>query len=145
MAAYSNKEILVAVLTKWAQPAIQSIAGTKLAQLPFVANIEAKIRSTGWVSPMWRLTDDIAPLIGGMGEKVVAPLLANYMQGIPDDAIPVIAHSIVDNAIKNGGLSLMEDNIVFELEDLEELKKLLKYNLPIDAAQSYQVKEEESV
>jgi hypothetical protein len=105
--AYSNSDILAAVLTKWAQPAIQSIAGAKLMQLPMFANIEAKIKSTGWVSPMWSLGREVAPLIGGLGEQLVQPFLADYLRRIPDGAIPSMAHSLVDNALKQGNISLL--------------------------------------
>lgn len=50
----------------------------------------------------------------------------------------------IDDAIKNGGLSLFEGKVEFEPEDLEELKTLLKYNLPIqESAASYSVLTEE--
>lgn len=138
--AHSNREILSAVLLKWGQPAIESIAGGKLMQLPFLANLEAKIKATGWVSPMWSMSKELAPLMGGISSQVITPLLANYLKDIPDEAIPRMAHSIVENAIKNGGISLMEGNVVFEEEDMVELQKLLRYNLPVTESEEYQVK-----
>lgn len=138
--AHSNREILSAVLAKWGQPAIESIAGGKLMQLPFLANLEAKIKATGWVSPMWSMSKELAPLMGGISSQVITPLLANYLKDIPDEAIPRMAHSIVENAIKNGGISLMEGNVVFEEEDMVELQKLLRYNLPVTESEEYQVK-----
>lgn len=138
--AHTNSEILSAVLVKWGQPVIESLAGTKLMQLPFLANIEAKIKSTGWVSPMWSLSKELSPVMGGLSKEIVALLLSNYLKGVPDEALPQLAHSIVNNAIEQGGLSLMEGNIVFEREDMEELAKLLRYNLPISEKEEYQVK-----
>lgn len=140
---YSNKQILSAVLTKWMQPVINQFTGSKIGTLPFIANIEAKLKSTGWVSPMWNLGSEIAPYIGGIGSKLVEPMIAQYLNGIPDDAIPSIAHQIVQDGIKNGGLKLFEGKIEFEVVDLEELQKLLKYNLPIKDVQSYEVLTEE--
>lgn len=140
---YTNRQILAAVLNKWLQPALQQMASTKLMQLPFLANIEAKVRSTGWVSPMWSLANEVAPLLGGVTTQLVEPMINQYLQGIPDQAIPQMAHQLVDNAIKQGQLSLFEGNVVFELCDLEELQKLLKYNLPIKEEECYQVKTEE--
>lgn len=142
MGTFTNSEILAAVLNQWAQPAIQSIAGSKLMQLPLLANIEAKVRSTGWVSPMWSLSKELSPVMGGISAKIIEPLLTNYLRGIPENAIPQLAHTIVENAIKEGGLSLMEGNIIFEKEDLEELQKLLRYNLPIQEVKTYKVLEE---
>ena len=137
---YTNRQILAAVLNKWMQPALQQLAGAKLMRLPFLANIEAKIKSTGWVSPMWSMANEVTPLLGGVVSQVVEPLIADYLQVIPDQAIPQMAHQLVENAIKQGQLSLFEGNVVFELCDLEELQRLLKYNLPIKEEECYKVK-----
>lgn len=141
---WSNHQILAAVLNRWAQPAITQIASGKLSKLPFVANIEAKIKSMGWVSPMWSMGSEIAPLFNGLSSSLVEPILNRYLQGIPDEAIPQLAHNVVNDAIKNGGLTLFEGNVVFEVDDLEELQKLLRYNLPINVTEAYQVKTEET-
>jgi hypothetical protein len=141
---FSNAQKLAAVLNKWAQPAIQGLLGSRLGQLPFIANIDAKLRSTGWVSPMWSLSKEIAPLMDGLSSSLVEPMLARYLQGIPDSAIPELAHKVVDDAIKVGILSLFEGKVEFEKDDLEELKMLLQYNLPINvSANSYEVLTEE--
>ena len=141
---FSNAQKLAAVLNKWAQPAIQGLLGSRLGQLPFMANIDAKLRSTGWVSPMWSLSKEISPLIDGLSSSLVEPMLAKYLQGIPDDSIPELAHKIVEDAIKNGGLSLFEGKVEFEPEDLEELKTLSRYNLPVEEkANTYKVLTEE--
>lgn len=143
MAKYSNRQILAAVLNKWAQPALRQLAGQRLSSLPFMANIEAKIKQTGWVSPMWNLGGEISPLVQGLSSSIVEPLLVKYLQGVPDDALPQLAHGIVNDAIKNGGLTLFEGTVEFEVEDLEELKKLLRYNLPIVEYSAYEVITEE--
>lgn len=141
---FSNAQKLAAVLNKWAQPAIQGLLGSRLGQLPFIANIDAKLRSTGWVSPMWSLSKEIAPLMDGLSSSLVEPMLARYLQGIPDSAISELAHKVVDDAIKVGSLSLFEGKVEFEKDDLEELKMLLQYNLPINvSANSYEVLTEE--
>ena len=137
---FSNRQILAAVLNKWLQPALQQMASTKLMQLPFLANIEAKVKSTGWVSPMWSMANEVAPLLGGVTTQLIEPMISQYLQGIPDQAIPKMAHQLVENAMKQGQLSLFEGNVVFELCDLEELHKLLKYNLPIKEEECYKVK-----
>lgn len=122
---------------------MQSLIGVKLSKLPFVSNIEAKIKATGFVSPMWSMGSEIAPLFKGLSSSLVEPIIAKYLQGVPDEAIPQMAHNIVNDAIKNGGLNLFEGNVVFEVEDLEELRTLLRYNLPITEVETYQVKTEE--
>lgn len=143
MPMYSNREKLAAVLSQWVQPAIQSIASGKVMQLPFFANIEAKIKSTGWVSPMWNMGGEIAPLLGGLSGQLIEPMLNAYLGNIPDEAIPGVAHTIVENAIANNGISLFEGNVVFEREDMEELRKLLRYNLPMTEAKKYEVIKEQ--
>ncbi len=141
---FSNAQKLAAVLNKWAQPAIQGLLGSRLGQLPFIANIDAKLRSTGWVSPMWSLSKEIAPLMDGLSSSLVEPMLARYLQGITDAAKPELAPKVVDDAIKVGSLSLFEGKVEFEKDDLEELKMLLQYNLPINvSANSYEVLTEE--
>lgn len=141
---YSNAQKLAAVLNKWAQPAIQELIGGNLSRMPFLASIETKIKSTGWVSPMWRIAKEISPVLDGVSSSLIEPFIAKYISGIPDESIPQLAHNVVDDAIKNGGLSLFEGKVEFEPEDLEELKTLLKYNLPIqESAASYSVLTEE--
>ena len=83
---WSNRQILAAVLNKWLQPAIIQVASGKLSKLPFVGNIEAKIKSLGWVSPMWSMGSEIAPLFNGLSSSLVEPIIAKYLQGIPDEA-----------------------------------------------------------
>ena len=51
-----------------------------------------------------------------------------------------MAHSLVGKAIADNGLALFEGNLVFEKEDMEELKKLLDYNLPLTKTEAYVVK-----
>lgn len=136
----NNRTILAAVLAKWAQPAINQMTSGRLDTLPFLAAISNKVRSTGWVSPQWSLGKELSPLLGNAVNSLVEPLIASYLQGIPDEALPNMAHSIVDEAIKQGELSLFEGNVIFEKEDLEELKNYLDYNLPLTASSQYVVK-----
>lgn len=140
---WNNRQILAAVLNKWVQPAIQGLIGNKMSKLPFLSGVENKIKAMGWVSPMWSLGNEISPLFNGLSSSLVEPLISKYLQDIPDEAIPQLAHNIVNDAIKNGGLTLFEGNVVFELEDLEELQKLLRYNLPISVTEHYEVKIDE--
>ena len=139
----TNARILSAVLNKWMQPAVRQLTSGRLDTMPFFASVSNKIRSTGWVSPQWSLGKELSPLLGDVAGVIVEPMLMRYLQGVPDEALPKIAHGIVDNAIKQGGLSLMENNVVFELEDLQELKKLLDWNLPISEDDVYNVITEE--
>lgn len=141
---YTNRQKLAAVLAKWGQPAIQGLVGSKINSLPLIANLEAKIKSTGFVSPMYSLGKDLAPfLTGGISAPLIEPFLIKALEKVPDDAIPSMAHAIVDNALKNGSMTIFEGNIELELEDLQELQKLLRYNLPISGYSQYEVITEE--
>lgn len=139
----TNARILSAVLNKWLQPVLQQLTSGRLDNLPFLASLSNKIRSTGWVSPQWSLGKELSPLLGDIMGAVVEPMIMGYLKGVPDESLPKIAHSIADNAIKQGGLSLMEGNVEFDLEDLEELKKLLNWNLPLKDNDTYKVITEE--
>lgn len=50
-----------------------------------------------------------------------------------------MAHGLVDKAIQNGGLELMEGRLKFDMNDLRELKNLLDYNLPLAKKDEYEV------
>lgn len=141
---FNNRQKLAAVLAKWGQPAIQGLIGSKINNLPLIANIEAKIKSTGFVSPMYSLGGDLSKLVmGGISAPLIEPFLNKALANVPDDMIPVLAHSFVENAIKNGNMVIFEGNIELELEDLQELQKLLRYNLPVNPLDNYQVITEE--
>lgn len=136
---YTNSQILSAVLNKYLQPVVVQFAQMKMGSLPFVQAIENKVRSMGFVSGNWSLINEVAPLIEPITGNLVQPMINKYLSQIPDAAIPEMAHSIVDKAIANGGLSLMEGRLQFEKEDLIELKKLLDWNLPLVKEEEYQV------
>jgi hypothetical protein len=59
-----------------------------------------------------------------------------------DASIPKMAHEIVDDALKNGELSLFEGKVVFEEADLRNLKRLLELNLPYDVNEDVIIKTE---
>lgn len=91
------------------------------------------------MSPSWRLSDELAPLMQTITGTMLEPFIASYLAKVPDESIPEMAHAIVDGAMENGGLSLFEGNVTFEKKDVEELKKLLDYNLPRKAFPKYNV------
>ena len=140
---YTNAQILSAVINKWAQPVIRTFLQGKVQSLGFLQNIEAKVKSTGWVSPNWSLIQDLSPIMEGVTGSLVTPVLNRYLSMLDDASIPKMAHDIVDEALKQGKLSIMEGLIELEAEDLIELKNLLTYNLPIKEEQIYRVITEE--
>lgn len=137
---YTNSQKLAAVLNAWMQPVIQQVVESRLSGMPFLSAIENKIRSTGWVRPSWSLGVEMAPFLQPITGAMVEPLLDSYLSKIPDTAIPQLAHSIVDKAIENNGMTLFDGNLTFERGDLEHLKKLLDYNLPVQEDIRYEVR-----
>lgn len=135
----TNAHKLSAVLTTWINPVVRQFASGKLSSLPFVQLIETKVKSSGWVSPAWSLTSELSPMLNNASSAIVQPMIQRYISQVPDTQLPKMAHSIVDEAIKQGQLSIMEGKVVFEKEDLEELKQLLNYNLPLTAEDEYEV------
>lgn len=57
--AYSNSQILSAVLTRFLQPVIQMYGGDKFASLPAIKMIENKVKSMGIVSGNWSLMKEL--------------------------------------------------------------------------------------
>ena len=135
----TNAQKLSAVLTTWINPVVQQFAAGRMSTLPFVQLIENRVKASGWVSPAWSLASEISPLLNNVSSALVQPMLQRYISQVPDANLPNMAHSIVDEAIRQGQLSIMEGKVVFEKEDLEELKQLLNYNLPLTAEDEYEV------
>jgi hypothetical protein len=84
----------------------------------------------GWTSPNWSLMSELSPLMESVTGNMIAPMIERYLAGVDDGSIPKMAHSIVDDALKNGELVLFEGKITFEEADLKKLKRLLELNLP---------------
>lgn len=137
---YTNAQILAAVMNKWLQPVVLQFSQMKMSSFPFVQALETKMKNTGWVSPNWSLTRELAPMIEPITNSIVQPMLNRYLANVPDEAIPAMAHGIIDSAMANGKLELMEGKLIFDKEDLTELKNLLNYNLPLKETEEYKVK-----
>ena len=138
---HSNVEILSAVVAKWLQPLVATIAASKIDKIPFLANIESKIKSTGWVCPDWSITSELSPFMPSVAQIFIEPALRNAMGNIADDQIPAFAFGLVNTAIENGSLEILDGNVKFDRDDLQRLRRLLELNLPLPA-QPYQVKED---
>lgn len=140
---YTNAQILSAVINKWSQPLIKTLLGGKVQSLGFIQALENKVRSMGWVSPNWSMMAELSPIMEGVTGSIMTPILNKYLSMVDDASIPQMAHDIVDEALKQGKLSILEGKIELETEDLIELKNLLNYNLPIKEGQTYKVITEE--
>lgn len=137
---YKNSQILAAVVSEWARPAISQIAAGNLMRLPMLQSLQATIGSLGIVSGNYALQKDIEPLILPIVNSLITPMLARYFGQIPEESIPLMAHDIVEKMRANGSMSVLEGMVTFEEEDLAELADLLDKNLPVGQTQDYQVK-----
>ena len=137
---YKNSQILAAVVSEWARPAISQIAVGNLMRLPMLQSLQATIGSLGIVSGNYALQKDIEPLIQPIVNSLITPMLARYFGQIPEESIPQMAHDIVEKMRGNGSMSVLEGMVTFEEEDLAELADLLDKNLPVGQTQDYQVK-----
>lgn len=140
---YSNADILAAVLTRFAQPAIQQAAGAKLFSSPATQMMENKVRSWLGLSQNWSFASELSQFVEPSVARLATPFIKSKLAGVPDDMIPEMAHGIVDVGLKQGGVSLFEGRLQLDHNDLAELKKLLDYNLPLKPREEYQVITEE--
>ncbi|MDD6752294.1 MAG: hypothetical protein PUE15_00070 [Prevotella sp.] len=137
---YSNSQILAAVVSEWARPAISQIAAGNLMRLPVLQSLQSTISSLGIVSGSYALQKDIEPLIQPIVNSLITPMLARYFGQIPEESIPQMAHDIVEKMRGNGPVSVLEGMVTFDEEDITELSDLLDKNLPVGQTPGYQVK-----
>ena len=137
---YKNSQILAAVVSEWARPAISQIAAGNLMRLPMLQSLQATISSLGIVSGSYALQKDIEPLIQPIVNSLITPMLARYFGRIPEESIPQMAHDIVEKMRDNGPVSVLEGMVTFDEEDITELSDLLDKNLPVGQTPGYQVK-----
>lgn len=138
----TNARILGAVLNKWAQPLVGTFICSHIQSIPVLQGLENKVRSMGWVSGKWTLLGELSPLMESVTGNLIAPMIENYLSKVDDASIPKMAHAVVDDAIKKGELRLFEGKVVFERDDLNQLKHLLDLNLPLDAEEEIIIKTE---
>ena len=137
---YKNSQILAAVVSEWARPAISQIAAGNLMRLPMLQSLQATISSLGIVSGSYALQKAIEPLIQPIVNSLITPMLARYFGQIPEESIPQMAHDIVEKMRNNGPVSVLEGMVTFDEEDITELSDLLDKNLPVGQTPGYQVK-----
>ena len=137
---YKNSQILAAVVSEWARPAISQIAAGNLMRLPMLQSLQATISSLGIVSGSYALQKDIEPLIQPIINSLITRMLARYFGQIPEESIPQMAHDIVEKMRNNGPVSVLEGMVTFDEEDITELSDLLDKNLPVGQTPGYQVK-----
>jgi hypothetical protein len=115
-----NSDKLAAVLYRWLEPSLPQLGGLMGRN---------------------KVLAVFAPLATSLTASTAVPLIKSFIAGMPDDTLPLVAHSIVATAMKQGHLDIWD--IVFDTADLRRLKQLLDLNLPLpaEAAEIYKVKE----
>lgn len=136
---YSNAQILAAVVSEWARPAISQIAAGRLMRLPMLQSLQATVSSLGLVSGSYSLQADIEPVLQPVVNAMLTPVLSRYLSALPDEGIPQMAHDVVEKMRHRGQVSLLDGAVTLEEEDLDELASLLEKNLPVTPQQGYQV------
>ena len=140
---YTNAQILSAVLSNFLEPLVNPIitqlANNGIGKMPAVSMIENKIKSWGIVSPNWTLANELTPFTDIVFGKIISPMINKYVSQLPDEAIPKMAHGIVDKAISNGEMNILDGYITLDIDDLKRLKNLLNWNLPLDNTEEYTV------
>lgn len=139
MSDFSNSQKLAAVVSEWARPAITQIASSKLCGLPFMQTLQNGIINLGLVSSQYRINSDIEPMLKPIADALLQPMLEQYFANIPESAIPQMARNIVSEMMKNETYSILDGLIVFDKQDILELKNLVEKNLQIEDVEKYKV------
>ena len=138
--AYTNAQILSAVVAHWARPAVTQLATSRIASLPFMQSLQQSAVNARLVNASYNIGNDIAPLITPMVDNLLQPYLEKQLSQLPDETIPSLARDILKQASSRGEYSLMDGLITLDRDDIAELQMLVEKNLPkVEAGQSYQV------
>ena len=133
--AYTNAQILSAVIAKFIEPAVQQLGTAKiqtsLSSFPVISGAENWLKKWGLVSPNYSLAGELAGLTDMLSSNIVSQMLNQQIARIDDNSIPHMAHSFVDELVNKGEFSLFEGTITWDSEDLAKLKNLLTKNLPL--------------
>lgn len=138
--AYSNAQILAAVVSHWARPAITQIAMSKLAGLPLLRSIQQTAVGMGLVGGSYNIMNDLQLLVQPALNNILQPYLERQFGQLPDESIPGLARDIIAEAQAKGSYSLMEGLVIFDGDDIAELGALIEKNLPAAEAKGYEVK-----
>lgn len=138
--AYSNAQILAAVVSHWARPAITQIAMSKLAGLPLLRSIQQTVAGMGLVGGSYNIMNDLQLLVQPALNNILQPYLERQFSQLPDESIPGLARDVLEEAKKNGSYTLMDGFITLDAEDIAELGELIEKNLPPSTTEGYVVK-----
>lgn len=141
MPAFSNAQILAAVVTEWSRPAVSQLTASKLCQLPSMQEVQQQLVASGLVGTGYRLQSELSPFIAQVAPQLIEPMLTQMFSRIPDATIPQVARTVVNTAMQQPNFSVLDGLITFDREDLQELLDLIELNLPLaDSSKSYKLK-----
>lgn len=138
--AYSNAQILAAVVSFWARPAITQIAMSKLASMPMVRELQNAVINLGLVNSAYNIMTDLQPLMQPIINNLMQPYLETQFSKIPDEAIPAMVRDIIIDAQAKGRYTIMDGLITLDGKDISELRALIEKNLPATEVKGYEVK-----
>lgn len=134
---YSNAQIFSAVLNKWLQPIIGSVASAKLQNNQLVGLLDNSIRKYFPVSPNYSVTQELGWIIDPITSNMIEPKIREYVSKLDDSVIPKTAHDLVaqmeKKAATDGKVSFFE-MIELEAADVANLKRSIELNMPLTAA-----------
>lgn len=139
MAQFTNTQILAAVLTSWARPAITQIMASRINTVPALASVSNFLKTYGIVSQSYNIGNDLLPFLQNGLDTIVQPFLEKYLEKVPDAAIPEMAHSFAKTASMQPKFSILGGIVEFEQDDILELIDLLEKNLPLQTVEKYKI------
>lgn len=134
---YSNREKLAAVITHWARPAIGQITCGRLDRLEVVKGFQERIQGCGLVGQNYRLSQELMPFAEKAIDVLLYPCILEMLGSVPEGAVPALAIGMVEAAMEQPKFSVLDGLVVFDREDLEELRGLLQRNLPAAEEERY--------
>ena len=134
---YTNAQILAAVVSHWARPAVIQVATARLSQLPILQSLQASVVGSGVVNGAYNIANDIQPLMAPLVNNLLTPYLEKQFSQVPDAALPLLARDILAEAERLGSYSIMDGFLTLDKSDIAELKQLVDKNLPLAERDSY--------
>lgn len=141
MQGYTNASILAAVVAEWCRPAVGQIASSQVTRfVPGLLDVQQQIVNTGIVGGNYKITDELSPFVASAVDIMLQPTLEQFFARVPDEQLPQLAHAFVGKAMEQPTFSVLDGLVTFDQTDMQELKRLLELNLPLESKKSYKVK-----
>lgn len=140
LSAMRNAEVMAAVVAKWAAPAARQLLVKRLDSMGWVQTLTNWGVNSGLVPVGWSAASEIAPLLSDLSEESIRCIVLPMFDGVPDAALPHLAHDVLKSAAQRGEFSLMGGAITLERKDIVELMRLVQLNMPVESAEKIEIK-----